>query len=115
VVESTRPRDWLAKAGVKDGQSFTLEGCFDVPADDVYQFQVRFVGELSLEVDGQPLGEVRGTGWSFLPVALKAGTHRLRVSATPKGKPELELRFGGPGALSVGADRFRHVAKPADE
>jgi len=115
VVESTRPRDWLAKAGVKEGQPFTLEGYFDMPADDVYQLQVRFDGTLALAVDGQPLTGVKETGWSFLPVALKAGTHRLRVSAAPKSKPALDLRFGGPGAVSVGADRFRCAATPVGE
>ncbi len=111
VVESTKKADWLAEAGVKDGQGFSLVGYFDVRVDDVYQLQVRAYGELVLEVDSTVVAELAGDeGWQLLPVALAAGTHKLTVRGVAAGKPRLNLRFGGAGALSVGAERFRCAA-----
>ena len=113
TIESTHPGDWLAKAGVKKGQSFVLEGYFDVPADDIYQFQIHSSAEPTIEVDSRVIGTAPRLGWRFLPVHLAAGTHHLRVAGTFTLAPRMDLRFGGPGARSVAADRFRHVRPPA--
>lgn len=111
TIESTRPNDWLAKAGVKQGQSFSLTGHFDVPTEDVYQLQVRTDGEVVLAVDATQVGKAGGDKWKLLPVSLAAGTHKLTLRGTAGGRSRLDLRFGGPGALSVGADRFRHMSE----
>ncbi len=113
VIASTRARNWLKKAGVKDGQTFTLEGLFSVETEDAYQFQVRFPGAIAIEVDGEVLAEISDGRWHFLPVTLAVGTHTLRAVGTPRGPPRLGLRFGGRGCRSVGADRFRHAVRPA--
>ena len=44
-----------------------------------------------------------------MPVALKAGTHRLRVKVSGDGPPQLQLRFGGPGVQH----RCRPVPQPS--
>jgi len=109
VVEKTRGGDWLAKA-VKPGQDFVLEGYFDVPAEDMYQFQARSSIPVELAVDGraiQPYGPGRSP--QYFPVSLAAGLHRLTIKGRAAEKSITELYFGGPGATSVGADRFRHV------
>ncbi len=109
VVEKTRGGDWLAKT-VKPGQDFVLEGYFDVPAEDMYQFQVRSSIPMELAVDG-PVLQPSGAGRSpqYFPVSLAAGLHRLTIKGRAAEKSTLELYFGGPGATSVSAERFRHV------
>lgn len=109
VIEQTRGGPWLAKA-VKPGQEFLLEGYFEVPAEDVYQFQVRSPIPIELTVDGtvlRPGGPSRSP--QYFPVSLAAGLHRLTVKGRAGGKSSLDLFFGGPGASSLGADRFRCV------
>ncbi len=101
---------WGKDAGLAEKQSYTLEGYCDVPAEDVYQFQLRSGGELAVEVDGRPVARAAADRWRMVPVPLAAGTHRVVVKGTYAGLPE--VRFGGPGAASLSSDRFRHVAPP---
>jgi len=111
AIESTKKGDWLAEAGVKAGEGFSLVGYFEVPEEDVYQFQVYPYAKLTLQVDSTVLAELTAGECQLLPIALAAGTHKLTVHGVAPEKPRLSLRFGGPGALSVGADRFRHLAQ----
>ena len=101
---------WGKDAGLAEKQAYTLEGYCDVPAEDVYQFQVRSGGELAVEVDGRPVARAAADRWRMVPVPLAAGTHRVVVKGTYAGSPE--VRFGGPGASCLASDRFRHVAPP---
>jgi hypothetical protein len=109
VVERTRDRDWLAKA-VPAGKEFVLEGFFEVPDQDVYQFQLRGSTPVEVAVDERVLScSVVNTGAvTYLPVALAAGTHKLTVKGRAGSQATLEIGFGGPGTPSAGADRFRH-------
>jgi tetratricopeptide (TPR) repeat protein len=109
VVQSTRNGDWLLKAGVKKGQSFALEALFDVPADDLYQFQVRTPLTLSLTVGDRTFKVSDSRKWEFLPLHLKAGTHRVRIQSEG-GDPQLDIRFGVIGTFSLDDKRFRHEA-----
>ncbi|MGD1001516.1 MAG: hypothetical protein ABSA67_12565 [Candidatus Brocadiia bacterium] len=128
AVPDTGRKNWLTGAGVKEGQSFTLEGYFDAPEETVYQFQVRGNVGPVVEVDGrtiegpkpdpQPASDgaelvvaaqsAGGDAWTFLPVSLAKGLHRLRVTGVAAKSPTLEIRFGGRGTQSIGAD-FKHV------
>jgi hypothetical protein len=113
LVKDMRNMKALTDAGVKKGQAFRLEGYFDVPADDIYQFQVKFDGEMTIEVDGKVFDVPAGRQWKYLPVSLARGTHRFRA----KGKANslrIDIRFGGPGAFSLSEKRFgfRYVGKP---
>jgi len=112
AVEQTRGGHWLTKT-VKPGQDFVLEGYFDVPAEDVYQFQAGSSIPVELAVDGQSLRPY-GPGRSpqYFPVSLAPGLHRVTIKGRASERSTMELYFGGPGATSVGADRFRHV-KPS--
>jgi tetratricopeptide (TPR) repeat protein len=111
AVDDTHSDGWVAKAGIKTGQGFAVSGCFEVPADEVYQFQVRTDGELSLAVDGKPLVTAKGGGWQLVPVSLAAGMHEMTARGAAGSQLHLDLRFGGPGAFAVGSPRFRHNAK----
>ncbi len=109
VIERAKDGDWLAKA-VKPGQDFLLEGYFDVPADDVYQFQLRASMAVELSVDGRVFpSSDSNRPLQYFPVSLAAGTHRLSIKGRGAEKATLDLYFGGPGAPGVGADRFRHA------
>jgi tetratricopeptide (TPR) repeat protein len=132
VVADAGRKNWLSVAGVKEGRSFTLEGFFDAPEETVYQFQVRGnVGPI-VEVDGrtiqspkpnlrpanektEPAAAVEPAGdavWTFLPVSLAKGLHRLRVTGVAVKGSTLDIRFGGRGTQSIGAD-FKHAKPPA--
>lgn len=111
AIDTTRDGSWLAKAGVRKDQPFALEGWVDVPADDVHQFQVSGNVEAQIEVDGRPIGRVVRGKWQFLTVALAAGSHEVRL--TGRGDGSLDVRFGGPGAFSLGGERFRYYGPVA--
>ncbi|MDY7011326.1 MAG: hypothetical protein SVV80_11340 [Planctomycetota bacterium] len=104
----------LSAAGVKKGQTFRLEGFFDAPKDDTYQFQVKFDGELMIEVDEKELAIPAGPGWKYLPVSLARGTHRFDAKGKATRGLRIDIRFGGPGAFSLGEKHFafRHVGEP---
>ena len=101
--------DWLAKAGVKNGVSFTVEAWFEVPDDDVYQFQLRGDAR-SLTVDGVSQDWPRGGSWWFVPVSLTRGLHHLHLEGIASTHPTLDVRFGGQGTHRLDGQRFRHAA-----
>jgi len=111
LAENSLGGGWLKDLGVQANAPIVVEGYFDVPADDLYQFQLRSPRPVQIAVDETAIGSSADGHWKFLPVALKPGTHRLRVHVTGDGPPQLALRFGGPGAYSVGARQFRAAAK----
>jgi len=98
----------LAKAAPKPNQPFTLEGYFDAPTQDLYQFQLRFSGKASFEVDSVALHRPATQGWSFIPVHLARGSHHLKAAFEPVGNTaDLDLRFGNQGAQTVKAEQFK--------
>ncbi len=102
---------WLEEAGVKPNETFKLRAVFQQPRTEMMQFQLRFVGDLALELDGQVV--FRGTGkrnteMVYVPVNLAKGWHRLRIEQRARGKPRLDVRFGGPGTETVSGQRFQY-------
>ena len=100
--------DWLAKAGVTKDVSFAVEAWFEVPDDDVYQFQLRGDAR-SLTVDGEPQDWPRGGSWWFVPVPLAHGLHHLHLEGVASAHPTLDVRFGGQGTQRLDGQRFRHT------
>lgn len=100
--------DWLAKAGVTEDVSFAVEAWFEVPDDDVYQFQLRGDARL-LTVDGVPQDWPRSGSWWFVPVPLARGLHQLHLEGVASTHPTLDVRFGGQGTQRLDGQRFRHV------
>ena len=116
--------NWLQKAGAGKGGAVTLDGWLRAPEAGLYQFQVRTGGRVTIEVDGRPLDTPVPGRWTFLPVHLASGTHRLHVEAVFTGRPGLDVRFGRRGTRPLEPDqcfctgpfRERHPADaPADE
>jgi len=114
AVEPAKDGNILAKGNLKKDQKFELEAYFTVPADEVYQFQAVKGGEVVLAVDSKTIGTA-GATWAEMPVSLAAGAHLVRITGTYGNSPWMDLRFGGPGAFRVTADRFRHVATEAEK
>jgi len=117
-IQDSRRGDWLAKAGLKKGQAFTLEGYTVATEDGLFQFQVRTGGEVRIVVSGQTLDPIEPGRWVFLPVHLARGTHRVRVTGTFAGRPQLDLHVGLRGTRPIGSDAFTCTgpfpeAKPA--
>ncbi len=110
-IQDTRDPKWLAAAGVKPGERYELDSTFNVAASDVYQFQIRREGELSLRVDRTVVhagGPATASELVFAPVPLAEGSHRLQIVGRAGGTVGLQIAFGGPGAVSLEGARFRH-------
>ena len=108
IVEDMKNPGWSERAYVKLDRPFTLEGYFDVPEDDLYQLQLKAAERVSIEVDSRRIPLGKGPGWRFAPVALKAGTHSLRIQAVILGRTQFQIRFGAAGARRIDPARFRH-------
>ena len=112
-VQETRAENWLAEAGVKTAESYSLVGCFSADSTDIYQFQVVHDGDVSITVDEQKLyeGRRRNLERHFLPIALAAGVHRLSISGRAGPQVALQLTFGGQGTTSLDGATFRQPAE----
>ncbi len=109
VIVAKAEGDWLAKAGVKGGTKFAVEGWFNVDENDTYQFQLKGPTNLAVSVDGVPQTWSRGKEWWYVPVALAKGLHRVKIEGTAEGTPALDARFGGPGSYRFAGERFQHL------
>ncbi len=99
--------DWLARAGVKAGGEFSVDGWVEVSRDDVYQFQMRGAEKLGITIDGRSQDWPRGKEWWFVPVPLAKGLHRVRIEGKADAEPKLEIRFGGRGTQRMNGATFR--------
>lgn len=101
--------EWLEEHGVDADTSFAARGYFDVPRQGLYQFQFRgnLLGSCRVRIDEEILAIPEGDGWRTLPVALAEGTHSLTLFGRGAERPRLDVRFGGPGCRTAGAERFR--------
>jgi hypothetical protein len=109
-VQETSDPSWLSANGVGPEQPFVFQGFFDVPDEEVYQFQIWHRGELELQVDGAPIYRSKDGKYEqrFAPVNLAAGMHRLTVSGRTGKELQLQILFGGPGVAPLDGQRFRH-------
>jgi len=109
TVLSTRPSDWLSKAGVKRNEPFMLTSYFRVPAKAEYQFQALLAGNLDITVDGLPVfrGRSDKTLLHYVPVPLDAGWHRFQIDGKVTNV-RLRLYFGGRGTRSLDGKSFKH-------
>ncbi len=99
--------DWLKTAGVKDGETFTVEAWLRTAEEDVYQFQLHGASALRLSVDGQPQDWPHGSEWWFVPVHLAPGRHAVKIEGRANGAT-LDVRFGGPGSRRLDGAHFQH-------
>jgi hypothetical protein len=114
VITDTSAPLWLRSAGVQPNQDYQLTGFFEVLREDLYQFQIRHDGNVTVLLDGReflssPDGSVRQT--RYLPVPLLPGIHHVTIRGRAGDVAMLDLRYGGPGALRVDGSRFRHLGE----
>lgn len=110
VIPGTNEYKWFVDAGVPKDQPFTLVSIFQVPADNVYQFEVKHVGKLSIKVDTVTIYESdqKEPFWRYAPVALGAGMHQFEMNGKGGQPAGLEIRFGPPGATNLSEKQFQH-------
>ncbi len=113
VAMSALESDWLTKAGVPAATPYKVTAWFDVDQDDVYQFQLRFNGKLTLKVDGREAfsrDTAKFKEQFYAPLSLKAGLHLLEISGQSDAQPpRLDIRFGDTPVDFPDGERFRHV------
>jgi len=95
-------------AEVKGAERITLDGQFQVPGDGLYELVVRGRGTLTI---AGLCEEAALDGTLFLPAALAAGWHDLRVDYRPRGNAGLEVLLGGDCVLQPLS--LRHASFPA--
>jgi uncharacterized protein (TIGR03790 family) len=112
-VPRTDDYKWLVDTKVKPDETFTLAAIFDVPSDGMYQFELKFVGALSLKVDGQTLlaDEQNVPNWHYVPAPLRGGYHQFELKGIGGQPSGMEIRFGGSGATHLDGAQFRHPVK----
>ena len=112
-IPKTDEFKWLADTKIKPDQHFALAAIFEVPTDSLYQFTLKFVGPLTLKIDGQTLldQDQNVPNWYYVPVPLKAGHHQFELKGIGSQPSGLEVRFGGTGATHLDGAQFRHPVK----
>jgi len=93
------PDRWLGDVGIVPGESFSLVGFFSADRDGTYQFQLRHKMKASLLVDDVVVydGENAETALDYVPVALKAGLHKMELRGRAGEDRGCEIRFGYSG------------------
>lgn len=128
IVNDMRRRAALQEGHVQAGKAYKIEAYFDVAADEVCQFQVWTDGQVTLQIDGQALRTAKASAdskaaWTFLPVALAKGKHKMLAEGKAGAARELVIRYGPPGTRDIGKRchtydaehvslHFSHVGKP---
>ncbi|MFO0900286.1 MAG: hypothetical protein U0836_22865 [Pirellulales bacterium] len=109
LIRDASSPGWFTSAGAQPNQAYRLEGYFNVPADDTYQFVAGFLGDLRIEVDGRELGNFKGEPFNFkyMPVRLGRGWHQVQVSGRTGDTAMFELGFGGQGVRPVDGRAFK--------
>ncbi|HEY2838570.1 MAG TPA: TIGR03790 family protein [Pirellulales bacterium] len=110
IVPRTDGGKWLTETKIGKDQKFTMAAIFRIPADGVYQFQMKHVGPAEIKIDGNSIyaGEQKTPQMRYLPVALGAGLHEFRLTGKGDQPTGLEIRFGGPGAQHLDGKLFQH-------
>lgn len=111
AVLDTFSADWIATAGVKEGEEFELFGVFEAGRADLYQLQLRSNSAATIEIDGQPALSGGEWNWRYAPVQLAQGRHELKLRGKASRDPRIDLRVGGAGTSHPSEQRFTHSVK----
>lgn len=111
TVLDTFSADWIAAAGVKEGEEFELSGVFEASRADLYQLQLRTNSAATIEIDGQPALTGGEWNWRYAPVQLAQGRHELKLRGKASRDPRVDLRIGAAGTWHPSEQRFTHSVK----
>ena len=87
-----------------------MAAIFRVPAEGVYQFQLKHIGPATLKIDGTLIYEVdqKLPMMHYAPISLGAGLHEFRFTGKGDQPAGMEIRFGGPGSQHLDGKLFQH-------
>lgn len=108
TVLDTFSADWIATAGVKEGEEFELSGVFEAGRADLYQLQLRSNSAATIEIDGRPALSGGEWNWRYAPVQLAQGRHEMKLRGKASRDPRVDLRIGAAGTSRPSEQRFTH-------
>ncbi|MCE5325804.1 MAG: hypothetical protein LLG01_05265 [Planctomycetaceae bacterium] len=97
--------------GVSKTGANALEGFVEANDSGLHQFQLYSTEAAVLTVDARTFTH-SGKGWTFFPVALAKGFHRVKLAGSLGGR--IDLRFGQDGAASLSPKNAWHVRVPGE-
>ena len=108
------PDNWLAGQGVAAGEVFALVGFLNTERDGEYQIQLRHAMQAAVLVDDRPLYEAKNasTVVDYIPVALKAGLHKIEIRGRATEDLRLDVRFGYSGMHPLRPASMTHIPLP---
>lgn len=86
----------LPATGLTKNEPFQFDGFVAAPEDGVYQFHLRHALKLAIAVDGRTIytADAARPTLDYVPIALKAGRHKVALAGATKDDPNLDIRFG---------------------
>jgi len=110
TITTTSKKNWLAAAGVKSGESFTLDGLHEAKKTSIVGFQAYYMGTLEIYVNGVQVFRARNEDRQkhYIPVFLEKGWHRIRLAGEFTSVDFSALTFGNKGAPPIGKTQFVH-------
>ncbi len=113
IVKETDEGNWLAAMKLKSDQSFVLGSVFEVPDDDMYQFELRHAGTVSIKIDGKVMYDEKqkDPDWNYIPMHLAKGHHYFQLTGVGAQPTGMEIRFGSSGVTNLDETRFQHPTK----
>lgn len=112
VVRGGKAADWFPTGRGIAESAFELSGYFDVPEQDVYQFQLLHQGPVTVSVDDRLVGQAevsQAPQMLYVPAMLARGLHRLEIRGQLAANPVLTIWFGGSGARELERLHFQHA------
>ena len=99
---------------LKQPFAVTFDGCMNIPADGIYEFQTESTWDASIFVGGEKLVDSTGTKDRSVHaevIPLKAGLHKVSFRYTNHGgEPLFRIRWGlkGQGLRAIGGGEMGH-------
>lgn len=114
TVFTLSPDNWLAGQGVAAGEVFAIVGFLNTERDGEYQIQLRHAMQAAVLVDDRPLYEAKNasTVVDYIPVALKAGLHKIEIRGRATEDLRLDVRFGYSGMHPLRPASMTHIPLP---
>jgi hypothetical protein len=113
-VFATVPEKWLTELGITPNEVFSITGFFNVDRDCEFQFQLRHAMQVAVLVDDRPLYEAKNAErvTDYIPVALKAGLHKLEIRGRAGEDMRLDIRYGYAGMRVLRPSALTHIPLP---
>lgn len=113
-VFATVPEKWLTELGIVPNEVFTMTGFFTVDRDCEFQIQLRHAMQAAVLIDDRPLYEAKNVErlTDYIPVALRAGLHKLEIRGRASEDLRLDIRYGYAGLRVLRPSALTHIPLP---